>query len=192
MARKPTLAKQQLNKELDQADRDFQEFDSQVKSLTMDRMNEAPLLETEPQTKLSQRDLERSKELYLKPKRSIGHPAPFNEKFREAYNYSKERVCFIAENLEIIGEHITLWTKPYAGVPAEEWDVPVNTPVNGPRYLAEQIKGCRYHRMTMDENKITDTNGKTAFYGQMVVDNTIQRLDARPVDSSRKSVFMSV
>jgi hypothetical protein len=175
-------------KELDAVAKQFDQFDDQVKELTQDRMNAAPIVEAEPQTKLSQSDIAKSKEIYLKPKRTIGSREKFNEKYREQYNFAKQYVRFIAENKEIIGESIELWVKPFPGLPAEEFTVPVNTPVWGPRYLAERIKGCSYHRMTMKES-LTDNGSNMQFYGKMVVDNTVQRLDALPV-SERKSIFM--
>ena len=176
-------------KELDKAQKQFDAFDQQVQSMTLDRMNEAPIRETEPQTKLSQSEIAKSKDIYLKPIKSIGSREKFNEKYRDDYNYKKEYVHFTAENKEIIGESIDLWTKPFAGMNAEEWKVPVNTPVWGPRYLAEQIKGCKYHRLSMQENKISASDGHGQYYGTMAVDSTIQRLDAHPV-GARKSVFM--
>ena len=115
----------------------------------------------------------------------------FNEKFRESYNFQKEFVCFEAENHEIIGEEIDIWTRPFGGMAAEEWKVPVNIPVWGPRYLAEQIKRKSYHRLVMKENQITGSDQKGhQYFGSMAADSTIQRLDARPV-SQRKSVFIS-
>ena len=98
----------------------------------------------EPQTKISQSDIAKSKDVYLKPAKTIGSKERFNEKFREDYNFSKEYVQFIAENKECIGETTELWTKPYPGLPAEFWQVPSNKPVWGPRYLAERIKGCAH------------------------------------------------
>ena len=103
--------------------------------------------------------------------------------------FAKEYVYFEAENKEVIGETLQFWTKPFAGIPAEEWKVPVNKPVWGPRYVAERIKGCSYHRLTMDETQSTGTDGRGQYYGQMAVDSVIQRLDARPA-STRKSIFM--
>lgn len=177
-----------VDKEMDKLEKQFDAFDQNIKELTQDRMNLAPKLDTEEQTKISQKDLEKSKDFYLKPKRTISCADKFNEKYREDYNFKKEYVRFIAENKEIIGENITLWTKPFAGVPAMEWEVPVNKPIWGPRYLAEQIKAACYHRLTMRDAPVQETGGMQ-FYGQMVVDNTIQRLDAIPV-SDRKSIFM--
>jgi hypothetical protein len=175
--------------ELEKAEKQFEEFDENIKQMTMDRMNMAPKEDIEPQTKLSSRDIEKSKDIYLKPKRTISSREKFNEKFRDDYNFAKEYVQFIAENKEIIGEAIELWTKPFAGVPAEEWVVPTNKPIWGPRYLAERIKGCKYHRLTMQQNIATGTDGMGQYYGAMAVDTTVQRLDALPV-SSRKSIFM--
>jgi hypothetical protein len=138
---------------------------------------------------MSQADIAKSKDIYLKPCKTVGCRAKFNERFRESYNYDKEYVQFMAQNNEIIGEDIDLWTKPYAGVPAEEWKVPVNKPVWGPRYLAEQIKRCCYHRFVMQQGTVTNADGLGTYHGSLTVDTTIQRLDALPVNT-RRSVFM--
>ncbi len=108
-------------KELDKVEAQFEAFDNNVKALTHDRMNEAPFKEVEAQTKLSSKDISNSKDIYLKPTKSIGSREKFNEDYRNEYNEAKEYVNFIAENKEIIGETIELWTKPFAGMPAEEW-----------------------------------------------------------------------
>ena len=176
------------DRELDKAQDQFEAFDAQIKELTLDRMNEAPRKEVEPQTKLASSEIEKSKDVYLKPARAISSREKFNEKFREDYDFSKEFVQFIAENKEIIGETIELWTKPFPGMCAEFWQVPTNKPVWGPRYLAERIKGCTYHRLIMD-NVPTHQAGGMQFYGAIGVDTTIQRLDAMPV-SKKKSIFM--
>lgn len=175
-------------KELIKVEAQFKAHEDQINSLTMDRMNMAPRLEVEPQTKLAQSEIDKSNQFYLKPKRTISCRDKFNEKFRDQYNFDKEYVNFIAENKEIIGESITIWTRPYGGLPAEQWEVPVNKPVWGPRYLAEQIKRKSYHRLRTEERPVSIEGGMT-YYGQMVVDTSIQRLDAQPV-SSKKSVFM--
>ncbi len=174
--------------ELNNAQKQFDEFDKNVKELTQERMNAAPLKEEEKQTKLSQKDLENSKDIYLKPEKRIGSKETFNEKFRDKYNFSKEYVRFIAENKEIIGENIELWSKPFPGLPVEFWKVPVNTPIWGPRYLAEQIARCKYHRLVMTD-QVVENSGMGKIYGTMAVDSTRQRLDAVPV-SNTKSIFM--
>lgn len=177
-------------KELDKAQEQFQAFDENVKSMTMDRMNQAPKEEAEPQHKMSTREQQAAPDFYLKPAKTISGSGKFNEKFREDYNFQKEFVQFIAENREI-GSLIEIWTRPFPGMPAEFWEVPCNKPVWGPRYLAEQIKSKSYHRLVMQENVITQEVGVGRMYGQLAADTTIQRLDARPV-SSRKSLFMGV
>jgi len=179
----------ETQKEIDKLGKQLDAFNDEVKDLTHDRMNATAKQEVEPQTKLSQKEIDRSKEIYLKPERTVSARDKFNEKYRNSYNFDKEYVQFIAENKEVIGEMIEAWTRPYAGIPAEFWKIPTNKPVWGPRYLAEQIKRKFYHRLSMDESKITGSDPNTRYYGQIVVDNTIQRLDAIPV-STRKSIFM--
>ena len=189
MSAKPKNLNSASEKELDKVQKQFDEFDASVKEMTMDRMAAAPKEEVEPQTKLSQNEIANTKDHYLKPHKVIGCREKFNEKYREHYNYQKEYVNFIAENKELIGESIDLWTRPFPGMPAEEWIVPVNTPVWGPRYLAEQIKRKFYHCLIMKENVATETTGMGTLYGKMVADTTVQRLDAQPV-TKRKSIFM--
>jgi hypothetical protein len=181
--------KSSSEKEMEKVETQLKAFEENIQSLNLDRMNQAPVLETEPQTKISQKDLDKKKDIYLKPKRSIGSKERFNEKFRSEYEFSKEYVYFTAENNEIIGETIEFWIKNFAGTPAEEWSVPCNKPLWAPRYVAEKIKGCRYHRMRT-EDTVTSNEGDKKYYGAMVVDHTIQRLDAKPATKQR-SIFMS-
>ncbi len=177
-------------KQLDKAEEQFNEFDKDVKSMTHDRMNAAPLREEEPQTKLSQNDLRKAKDIYLKPIKTINTREKFNETYRDAYNFAKEYVHFTAEHKEILGEDIDLWTKPFPGMPAEEWLIPVNKPVWGPRYLAEQIQRKYYNRLIMNENVQTSHSAYGVMTGQLAVDSKVKRLDAYPVSSAR-SVFMN-
>jgi len=191
MAKKPEGALTPvMNDELKKVDEQFQKYDENVKSLTMDRMNLVPKPEAEPQKLFSQKDLEKSTDIYLKPRRRIASREKFNERFRKAYEFDSEMVQFQAQNNEIVGESIEMWTKPYAGVPAEEWVVPVNKPVWGPRYLAEQIKRKLYHRLKTEDNRVVGSDNMGSYTGQVVVDTTIPRLDAFPVNTQRKSVFM--
>lgn len=194
---KPKLNNSSSQKQLDNAADQFDSFKEQLEGLTNDRMNAAPKLEQEQQTKLSSRELAVAPEVHLKPKRSImavhpktGEREKFNEKFRKDWEHDKQEVRFIAENKEDIGGAIEIWTHPYGGVPAEFWEVPVNKPVWGPRHLAEQIKRCTYHRLSMDERKLSGmSDGVGSYTGPIIVENTINRLDAHPV-STRKSIFM--
>ena len=175
-------------KELDKVKDQFDKFDSEVKEMTLDRMNKAPKFDHENQTKLSSHEIVNSKDIYLKPAKTLSDNQKFNEKFRKAWEYAKEYVQFIAENKEIIGENIEIWTHPFGGVGAEYWEVPVNKPVWGPRYLAEQIKEKCYHRLSMQETPVS-SGSQGQFYGKMIVENKIQRLDAYPA-SGKRSVFV--
>lgn len=186
--KKPTPKSSLAEQELDRVQHQFETFDENVKALTHDRMNATPKHEEEQQTKLSQNQIANSKDIYLKPKRTISSQEKFNENYRKEYEFDKEYVQFIAENKEIIGESIEMWTKPYAGMPAEQWVVPVNKPVWAPRYLAEQIKRKYYHRLKMENSMSSGSDHMGQYYGAMAVDTTIQRLDAIPV-STRKSIF---
>lgn len=187
MKDKPDM-KVSLGKELDKAEKQFEEFDSQIKEMTLDRMNEAPKQDLEPQTKIAQRDIEKSKDIYLKPHTQIGSQEKFNEKFRSDYEFATEYVRFIPENKEIIGETIELWTKPFPGMAAQMWKVPTGKPVWGPRHLAERLTGCKYHRLIMQQNVSIGNDSAGQYYGSMAVDTTIQRMDALPV-SNHKSIF---
>lgn len=171
-----------------EAEKHFEKFDQDCKNLTMDRLNETPKQDLEPQTKLSQKEIDKSKQHYLKPEKAINNQQKFNEKFREKYDFQRQYVQFIAENKEIIGDTIEIWTRPFGGMPAEFWKVPVNKPVWGPRYLAEQIKRKFYHRLVMTPS-VSSADGMGQYYGQLAADTTIQRLDANPVSTSR-SFFM--
>lgn len=175
-------------KQLDKAEREFEDFEKNVKKIEVAAVSDTPVEESEPQTKLSKKEIRNSKDIYLKPKRVIfpspdkktGKPEEFNEKFREEYEFQKQLVRFIAENHEIIGETISdIWTRPFGGIPAESWDVPVNTPVWGPRYLAEQIKRKCYTRFVM-EDKPTSAEGGMTYYGAMKVETKKPRLSAVP------------
>lgn len=181
-------------KELDKAEKKFDEFQQEIKEVSSGinhRMDLSRRPQEEMQVPLSTSQINNAKDIYLKPKRSIGSREKFNEKYREAYTYDKELVAFIAENKELVGEEIDVWTKPYAGMPAEEWIVPTNKPVWGPRYLAEQIKRKYYNRLVMNERQVTSQDGTGTFTGQLVVEEQRQRLDARPVaKGSRSSVFL--
>jgi len=175
--------------EINRLAEEFNEFDKQIKDLTLDSMNKAPLEDVEPQTKLSQQDIAKSQDIYLKPSNVVFSREKFNEKFRDDYNFKKQNVYFTAENREIQGEHIEMWTKPFPGVPAEFWKVPVNKPIWGPRYLAEQIRGCTYHQLVMDETQAVSSDAVGTVHGRMVAQKTVHRLNAEPV-STKRSVFM--
>jgi hypothetical protein len=188
MAARPKAHNETQAKEFERLDNQFKETEANLKNVTQDELNKAPRMEHEPQTKIAAKDQDKVQDLYLKPSVTFGSKEKFNEKFRDDYNFAKEYVYFIAENFEIIGETIEIWTKPFPGCPAEFWKVPVNKPLYGPRYLAEQIKKCNYHRLVMKDVN-TGVAREGTFFGQMAADTTIPRLDARPA-TTKRSVFM--
>jgi hypothetical protein len=189
MSGRPKTASSLAQQEMDKVESQFKEFDDQVQKMTVDNMNKAPKPDVEPQTKMSSREIDKSQDMYLKPHRQVASAEKFNEAYREDYNYKTEYVKFIAENNEIKGETIELWTKPFPGMPCQFWKVPVNKPVWGPRHLAEQLTKCCYHRLVMQENTRVGADGHGTYYGQMAADTTIDRLVAKPV-STNKSIFM--
>lgn len=193
------LSKPQVNSfgqaELDKAEKQFDTFHQQMVEGTgivpaPKRMDLSRRHDVEMQVPLSQNQITGAKDIYLKPKKSIGSKEKFNETYRESWEFDKQKVAFIAEHKEIVGETIDLWTKPYPGVPCEEWIVPVNTPVWGPRYLAEQIKRKYYNRLTMNESKQVSSDGTGTYTGQLVVEEQRQRLDCHPVNKGKTSIFM--
>jgi hypothetical protein len=196
MREKPEAKNSAAAKELDKAQSQFEAFEQNIKDLTMDAMNKAPNMEMEEQTKLSQAELEKKKRVYLKPVRSFGpgvnpktgQMEKFNEKFRAEYEFAKEYVEFIAENIEIIGETIKMSLKKFPGTNLDHWEIPVNTPIWAPRMVAERLTECGYHVLKM-EDKTIGSDALGTYHGTMVAKNTVQRMNARPV-SSRKSLFM--
>jgi hypothetical protein len=189
MTKKPDAKSSEGEKELDRLDAEFKEYDANIQQMTKDRMDMAPKQDAEPLTKMSQREIENSREIYLKPERYIQSKERFNEKFRDEYNHAMEQVRFIAENREIIGETIELWTKPFPGMPAEFWKIPTGKPVYGPRHLEERLHNCQYHRLVMKQHVVTETNHVGQMFGALAADETRNRLDAVPAPTS-KNVFM--
>lgn len=186
---RPKTSNSLAEQEMDKIQKASDNFNEQVQAMTLDRLNAAPKEEVEQQTKMSNREMAKAKDVYLKPTKSIGDGQKFNETFRDEWNFRKEYVQFIAEHKELIGEKIEIWTHPYGGVDAQFWTVPTNKPIWGPRYLAEQIRKKKYSRLKM-EDRVTQNTGDYAFSGAIVVDTQVQRLDAYPVNTNR-SVFMS-
>jgi hypothetical protein len=177
MVEKPKPTSSLAEKELNKVEKQLEEFDDQVKSLTLDRMNCAPKLEKDRDSARSQQEISNSKTIYLKPVRSISSREKFNENYREEYEKVKKYVEFEAKHNEIKGEKLELWTKPFAGMPAEFWNVPVGVSVSAPQYVKNRIDECYYHKLSMQQNVSNGTDGMGEYYGSMVVDNVVQRLE---------------
>ena len=62
-----------VQNEIDRAKDQFDTYEENIKSMTLDRMNQAPKEDVEPQTKLSSSQIEKSKRyLIFKPEKSLG------------------------------------------------------------------------------------------------------------------------
>jgi len=173
-------------KELAKTAEQFEAFDEKVKSMTLDRMNKAPLEDFEPQTKMSTREQNKADALYIKPIRSINSRERFDEKQRAAHTEAWRYVKCIVENYEIIGEPIEVWTKKFPGDSYHFWKVPVNKPIYIPKLLAEQLSQCRYHRLTMEpsSNQVSNVDQMGTYVGTVVVDSVKQRIDCKPTGFS--------
>lgn len=182
--KKPRASNSQAQQELDRAEAQLEAFEQNAKSLTLDQTRSAPREETESVTKLSQAEIEKMKEIYLKSNRSIASTEKFNEKFRDQYNYEKEYVRFIADHNEVKGDIIELWIKAFPGQPAEFWQIPTGKPVWAPRYVKDRINSCEYSRWVM-EDRPTDSGGGIQYYGAMKVETLVKRLEARTVEQKK-------
>lgn len=191
MAEKPKPTSLAAERELDKVESQFNEIEKDIKKINIDRMGLVPKLQYESQTKMPQSEIANSKIFVLKPSNFVTSREKFNERFRDSYNYDKEYIEFIAENIEIRGEMIEMWTKPYPGMPAEFWKIPVNKPLAGPRYVCEQLKRKFHHKLTMQEGTTVGSDGMGQYYGKMAVETTVQRLDAREIPKTR-SYSMSI
>ena len=196
LAHKPKLKSGDAQREIDRVEANIEATRDSISALSLDELNKAPKHEVEQQTRMSTRELQNAKQTYLKPLKTIyavdpktGKRPQLNPKFEAARNFDSQQVCFTAENNMMIGQKIEIWTLPYGGMPAEYWEVPCNTPVWGPRYLAEQIKRKCYHIIEMNQQTMTGADGFGSYTGAVEVKKTVQRLDAHPV-SQNKSIFM--
>ena len=183
--KKPEVSSGFAQRELDKAEKQFEEFNDNIKELTTDVTRAAPRTEQEPVHKMSQREMQNADDIYIKPMKSVGDGKKFNEKFREGWDYDKQYIKVKLEHKELIGENIEQWTKPYTGVPAEFWVLPTTKPVWIPRHVANQVKRKYYARLKMDEQTVTGADGTGSYYGKMVVSDTVQRLDCNLVSTSK-------
>lgn len=180
MARKPNISSRS-EQELNKAEKQLEKFTDQVKSLTIDEVSKAPVVEKEQQTLLSKREANAKEAPYIKPNRSIHSKEKFNEKFREDYENGRKYVKCIVENNEIIGESVQFWIKKWPGTSAEEYTVPVNKPVYIPRYVAEHLASRSYHRLVMQDKQPHEiVEGEPM--GTMVAKETKHRIDCRTTE----------
>lgn len=171
----------------------LEEYEKKLADLNLDSAHKLKTLESEPQTKLSQKEQENV--LTLKPTKTLmAVGQKLNEKFREEYEFRKKYVKFIAEHNECPGDTIEMWTRPYGGVPAEFWPIPTNRVVEAPRYVAEELADRSYVNYKMDGDDQSQRNavGSNVFgvqYGAMVATHKVERMTARPA-GDKKTLFM--
>lgn len=174
------MARPRLNQEgqsiLDKLDTSISSITKEAEKLDPSTIKS---VETEQQTKLSKREERNLPAHYLKPVRSVNTKERFNENYRKDWEKGWEYVRVVVENREIIGEAVEVWTKKFAGDPANFWKVPVNTPVYIPRLLAEQLSKCHYIRYKM-EDRVTQADSYGQYTGAMVAETTVDRLVCRP------------
>ena|SRR5271156_557390 len=188
MAGKPILNSSSAQQELDKIEKQFDEQEKDIKDLNLDRSDISA--KEYPEHRISQKEISDAQDIYIKPKRTISSREKFNEDFREAYNRAKEYVKYTVQHEECKGETIEFWTKPFPGMPAEEWNVPSGKPVWIPRYVADKLEnGCTYHRLRT-EDRPTNKEGSYTYFGNMVVDDIIHRISARPA-TNRRNISMS-
>lgn len=174
--------------QLDQAVAQVDAFNEEVKALADAPLKAAPLEETEQQTKMSKRETAKYDAPYIKPERSIQCKEKPNEKYQKERDYMWEYVKIIAENNEIVGETIELWTKKFPGDPAHFWKIPVNKPIYVPRLVAERLTECSYTRYAMEDRQNTmGSDGMGTYYSGMVAKNTVRRLNALPAGGFGKA-----
>jgi hypothetical protein len=172
-------------KVLDQAAEKLDAFQEQAREFNPFSGLKNVQVETEPQTKMSNREAKAADAIWIEPIRSVKRPqggkdnakVHWDEKWRPQWEEDWKRVKCIVENNELIGEAVEVWTAKWGCDPAHFWKIPVNKPVLIPRLLAEQLSKCQYHRLKMEDSaeKMNYVNSR------LVADHVIRRIDARPV-----------
>lgn len=181
------------NKPLNRAE-EIAKIDSQINqvqtamsNLTQDEINKASVVDFQPQTEITRAMKDFTDAPVIKPIKSIPRPGKPIAKEAKDRAWGWEYVRCIAENREVIGETIELWTGKYHGDMADFWQVPVNRPIYLPRHVAKRISECRYHRVKMQDRPMhnlmneMESTGVSGYSGQLTVVDTRQRLDCRPI-----------
>lgn len=179
-----------MTKEMRKAEEQVQNIEASLK-VSNDLSRSVKKEELEPQHRLSNTEIQKKPEIYLKPERTLNDAQKFNEKWAAEWEFQKEYVNIIAQHNELIGEVIEMWTHPFGGKGASFWKVPTNKPIWVPRFVAEQIKRKSYIRQVTGENveNTTSLGSNMRYWNNVVSETSVQRLDAHPV-AAKKSIFM--
>jgi hypothetical protein len=178
MARTPkvnSLGEAQLQK----AEQQLDKFTEEVKQLANSDSSPA-IKETEPQTKLSSKEVAKTDAPYIKPSRAIFSKEKFDEHYRTEYEEGKKYVKCIVENNEIRGDLVEAWVKKFPGTPAEFYQVPVNRPIYLPKMVADHLASRFYTRFMMADKSPNEIREGEPMQS-MVAKEQIRRIDCRPV-----------
>lgn len=178
-----------MKKEIKEMTAQADAFQEQVKDLAHESVKAAPAEEVDQQTKMSKREMQKYDAPYIKWERSIACKEAPNPKFQQERDYMWEYVRIVAENHEIIGESIEMWTKQYPGDAYHFWRIPVNKPVWVPRLVAERLSKCSYVRYVMEDASQTTTgsDGYGTYYTGIKAKHVKQRLNAIPAGGFGKA-----
>jgi len=133
-----------MKKDTEKAVKEVMSLHKDMNELTVDRINEtAPALkESEPQTKLSTRELAKNENIrYIEPIRKLQPFGHLPEKWKKERDYDWEYVKGIFENEVSRGEPIRFTFSKWPGDPDCVWEIPSNVPVYVPRMIAKHLSG---------------------------------------------------
>jgi hypothetical protein len=189
---KPRLSSREGNIELEKVESQFVEKQNEMANLTMQERQNIPMQETDPQTKLSKKQLNEMGYIIIKPKKRIGTIQKPEPKWQKEREHAWQLVKAILENKESPGEVIEMWTHPFKGDNYDFWELPTNKPILIPRHLANDVAASNYvqYKMEADEKQIVNEDGAATYIGKMVTTTRKQRLSAQPyVDSFKEVTF---
>lgn len=194
---KPRLSSREANIELEKvekqfAESEFNETQHKMANLTMDERQNIPVQESDPQTKLSKKQLADMGYIIVKPKKRLGSSQKPEPRWQKEREHAWQLVKAILENKESPGEVIEMWTHPFKGDSYDFWELPTNKPVLIPRHLANDVAASNYIQYKMEEDKknVVDENGETMYVGKKVTTTRKPRLTAQPyVDTFKEVTF---
>lgn len=119
-----------------------------LSTLTVDEVNaKAPVYEPEPQKESLKERAKREGARYIEPTRRLSPPlGKLPEKLKADHARDWEYVKGIYENIVVAGEPLKFSYCKYAGDADYLWEIPANTPVYVPRFIAKHLENCQaYH-----------------------------------------------
>ena len=177
---------------LEDAEKNFLKFQKEINEFNpLD--HKAPLEEVDPYTKLSKREMALADAEYLTPIKEMARPrvakygdagqVHYNDKHDKLREQGWKYIKVVFENKEATGQRIEMWTGEWGCEPGYLWSIPVNKPVWAPLFLAKQVKGCKYHEISMrdpfeeDPRQASRPTQTIELVQKMTVEKVKQRLD---------------